>query len=332
MPRALMIEPDGDRMSTTVTEIPPDDLPGGNTLVEVLYSSVNYKDGLAITGKGRIVRGEFPFVPGIDLIGRVVETTSDRFEEGDLVIQNGWGLGEKRWGGFATHVRTRDEWLLRMPATMEPRNAAILGTGGYTAMLAVMALEDHHAAPGGEVVVTGASGGVGSVAIHILSRLGYSAVATTGKSEAHDYLRRLGAAAVEGRDTLSEGPSRPLESGRWDGAIDNVGGATLASLLARMAPGGTVASCGNAGGIALETTVLPFILRGVTLAGIDSNTCPNERREVAWKRLAETVDAAALEAIDGGTISLEELPEAAEKITRGEIRGRLVVQPGRERS
>ncbi|MDX1583110.1 MAG: MDR family oxidoreductase [Thermoanaerobaculia bacterium] len=328
MPRALMIDRADDGVTdASVREIELESLPEGDTLVEVLYSSLNYKDGLAITGKGKVVRGEYPFVPGIDLFGRVVQTTSASFAPGDPVIQNGWGMGEASWGGFSTHVRTKGDRLIPAPSGLELRDAAILGTAGYTAMLATMALEDHEIDRHGEVVVTGASGGVGSVAVHILAQLGYDVVASTGKTAAHDYLKRLGAAEIEDRETLSSGPARPLESGRWAGGIDNVGGATLGALIARTAPHGTIAACGNAGGFQLETTVLPFILRGVTLAGIDSNTCPNERREVAWKRLATIVTPEALESIDAGTVSLEELPEAAEKITRGEIQGRLVVKP-----
>ncbi len=208
---------------------------------------------------------------------------------------------------------------------MKPRDAAILGTAGYTAMLAVMALEDHGVRKD-DVVVSGASGGVGSVAVHILSKLGYRSIASTGKTDAHDYLERLGATGIEDRSGLSSGPGRALESARWAGAIDNVGGATLATIVAQTAAGGTIASCGNAGGVELQTTVLPFILRGVTLAGIDSNTCPNERREIAWKRLAELVTREALDLIDAGTLGLEDLPDAARKITRGEVRGRYVVE------
>lgn len=326
MIRALMIEPVEDAMTADVRELELDELPEGDTSIEVLFSSLNYKDGLAITGKGRIIRGDYPFIPGIDLVGRVLETSSNRVSVGDLVIQNGWGLGESHWGGFASHASVRAEWLVKLPKGMEPRDAAIIGTAGYTAMLAVMALEDHHV-PKREVVVSGASGGVGSVAVHLLSQLGYRPVASTGKRDAHDYLERLGATSVEDRGSLSAGPRRPLEAGRWAGAIDNVGGTTLATVIAGISPGGTVASCGNAGGIELHTTVLPFILRGVTLAGIDSNNCANERREIAWNRLAELVTRDALDLIDAGDLSLEELPGAAERITMGELRGRYVVTP-----
>lgn len=326
MARALMIEPADDTMTASVRDFDPFALTEGDTLVEVLFSSLNYKDGLAITGKAKVVRGGFPFVPGIDLVGRVLETTSDRFQRGSLVVQNGWGLGEKHWGGFATHVRTRSEWLVALPDSLKPRDAATIGTAGYTAMLAVMTLQDHQVASG-EIVVTGASGGVGSIAVHLLSRLGYRVIASTGKRGAHEYLESLGASGVEDRDALSNGASSPLESARWSGAVDNVGGSTLAAVIAQTRTGGTIASCGNAGGIELHTTVLPFILRGVTLAGIDSNTCPNHRRETAWKSLSEIVTRDALDAVHAGTLSLEDLPEAAETITRGQVRGRYVVEP-----
>lgn len=328
MIRALMIRPEGETMIAEVRAIDSDQMPAGDTTVEVLFSSLNYKDGLAITGKGRVVRGAFPFVPGIDLVGRVVETSDDRLSAGDLVVQNGWGLGESHWGGFATLVSTKAEWLVPLPEGLDPRDAAVIGTAGYTAMLAVMALEDHQT-PRGEILVSGASGGVGSVAVHLLSRLGYRPVASTGKQDAREYLERLGAAGVEDRASLSSGPERPLESARWAGAVDNVGGKTLASIIARTASGGTIASCGNAGGVELETTVLPFILRGVTLAGIDSNNCPSEHRERAWNRLSEIVTSEALESIDAGDLSLEDLPDAAERITRGEVRGRYVVDVSR---
>ncbi|MBW3671607.1 MAG: acryloyl-CoA reductase, partial [Acidobacteria bacterium] len=324
MIRALMIRPEAESMAAEIREIDPSAMPEGDTTVQVLFSSLNYKDGLAITGKGKIIRGDYPFVPGIDLIGRVAKTSADRFSVGDLVIQNGWGLGESHWGGFATEVRTRAEWLVPLPAGLNPRDAAIMGTAGYTAMLAVMALEDHHADKG-EVLVSGASGGLGSVAVHLLSRLGYRPVASTGKTGAHGYLRGLGAAEVEDRAAFSEGADRPMKSARWAGAIDNVGGRTLESIIAQTASGGTIASCGNAGGIELHTTVLPFILRGVTLAGIDSNFCPTLRRERAWKRLSEIVTNDALALIDAGDLSLEDLPDAAERITRGEIDPSFVI-------
>jgi acrylyl-CoA reductase (NADPH) len=325
--RALLIEPQDDRMTSRVEELDDDRLPEGDTTVEVLYSSINYKDGLAVSGKAPVVRGSWPFVPGIDLVGRVVRTSSDRFAEGDVVIQNGWGLGESHWGGFAERARIRSEWLVPLPEGLTPRDAALVGTAGYTAMLAVMALEDHGVSPeSGEIVVTGASGGVGSFAVHLLAILGYRVVASTGKPEADAYLRHLGAATVESRDTLSAGPGRPLESARWAGAVDNAGGPTLASVIARSSRGGCIAACGNASTHELTTTVLPFILRGVTLAGIDSNTCPSDRRERAWSRLAELVSGDALALIDAGEIGLDQIAEAAAAITSGTLCGRIVVR------
>jgi acrylyl-CoA reductase (NADPH) len=298
--------------------------------VDVLYSSLNYKDGLAITGKGKIIRGGFPAIPGIDLVGRVVESASAEYDAGDLVIGTGWNLGEVHGGGFTERQRVNADMLVPLPEGLAPRHAMTIGTAGFTAMLAVMALEEHGAQPGaGEVVVTGATGGAGSMAIALLARRGFNAVASTGSTEAHDYLTTLGAARIIGRDELGGGPARPMESETWEGAIDAVGGPTLASIIAQLRRHGSVASFGNAGGYKLETTVFPFILRGVNLLGIDSNECPTPRRKTAWAHLADLLDEAILETMTAEVIGLDDLPAAAERITDGQTQGRVVVEVSR---
>ena len=329
---ALFLTPTDDGMSAAVRAIEADALPEGDVLVDVLYSSLNYKDGLAVTGKGKIIRGDFPFVPGIDLVGRVKtravkDTGAEGFEPGDLVIQTGWGLGEYDWGGYAQQMRVQAKHLVPLPDGLTPKQAMIIGTAGYTAMLAVMALEDHGADPdaSGEIVVTGASGGAGSIAVALLGARGYDAVASTGTASAHDYLRALGASRIVDRSAFDEGPERPMQSAQWAGAIDAVGGQTLATIISELERHASVASFGNAGGHELHTTVFPFILRGVNLLGIDSNTCPNDRRRVAWQRLADLLTDAHFERLLNRTISLEEVPAASAEITRGEVRGRIVV-------
>ena len=289
------------------------------------YSSLNYKDGLAVTGQGKIVRGAYPFVPGIDLVGTVAESASDRWAVGDRVILTGWGTGEDRWGGYAEQARAKAEHLVRLPDGLSMQQAMAFGTAGFTAMLSVMALEGASVRPGeGPVAVTGASGGVGSLAVAILAALDYEVAAVTGTAAAHDYLRQLGAREILPRTDLSE-PGPPLAKGRWAGAVDSVGSDTLANLLATTMRHGAVAACGLAGGPELATTVYPFILRGVSLLGIDSNTCPPARRARAWERLASTVDAETLAAVTT-TIPLADVPAWAEKIVRGDTQGRVVVE------
>jgi acrylyl-CoA reductase (NADPH) len=323
--KALLLTQSDSGLDAAVTSVDESDLPEGDVLIDVAYSSLNYKDGLAVTGKGKIVRGEFPFVPGIDLAGTVAETESDRFEKGDEVILTGWGTGEDRWGGFAEYARASADHLVALPAGMSLKEAMTIGTAGFTSMLAVMALEEHGVTPDkGEVVVTGASGGAGSMAIAILSALGYDAVASTGTESAHDYLRALGAKRIVGRDEFGSGPERPMEKARWAGAIDAVGGPTLAALIAQTERHGSVASYGLAQSHELNTTVFPFILRGVNLLGIDSNTCPTERRIEAWQRLDDVLDSSTLESIQQ-TIGLGDVLDYSEKITRGETQGRIVV-------
>ena len=323
--KALLLTLSDSGLDASVQTVSESDLPDGDVLIDVAYSSLNYKDGLAVTGKGKIVRGAFPFVPGIDLAGTVAESASDRFRPGDEVILTGWGTGEDRWGGFAERARASSEHLVPLPDGMTLKEAMVVGTAGFTAMLAVMALEEHGVTPDrGEVVVTGASGGAGSLAVAILSALSYDAVASTGTEAAHDYLRRLGAARIVGRDAFEDGPQRPMEKARWAGAIDAVGGPTLAALIAQTERHGSVAAYGLAQSHELHTTVFPFILRGVNLLGIDSNTCPPERRREAWRRLDTALSSDTLDAIQQ-TIGLGEVIDYSEKITRGDTQGRVVV-------
>lgn len=317
---------DDDTLSADVREIGVEDLPEGKVLVSVLCSSLNYKDGLAITGKGNIIRGDFPFIPGIDLVGRVEASETAAFKPGDMVVQTGGGLGETRWGGYSQQQRVDTDWLVKLPRDLSPEQAMTIGTAGFTAMLSVMALEKQGLEKKrGEVLVTGASGGVGSMAVAILAHLGYSVAAATGSEDAHEYLRSLGADRIIGRDALAGGPKRPMESARWAGAVDTVGGDTLATVIAQMGRHGSMAACGNAGGFKLDTTVFPFILRGVNLLGIDSNTSSLEQRSAAWERLVSDLPKGALAQIQETVISLDELPAQSEKIVSGRIRGRVVV-------
>ncbi len=321
---ALLLERGDDGAThARITTLDDGQLPAGDVLVEVHYSSLNYKDGLAVTGKGKIVR-QFPFVPGIDFAGRVVESQSSDYALGDAVILTGWGVGERHWGGFSQRARVKSAWLTPLPQGMSLEQAMALGTAGFTAMLAVMALEAQGVTPStGKVLVTGAGGGVGSVAVALLARRGYEVHAATGRAETRDYLKGLGAAELVDRAALAE-KGKPLASEIWAGAIDNVGGQTLATVLSQMAYGGTVAAVGLAGGHELPTTVFPFILRGVTLVGIDSVMCPAVRRREAWGRLAEELDPALLATMTQ-VVPLDELPALAEAITQGQVRGRVVV-------
>lgn len=321
----LVDEIDGERTASVQT-LDADALPAGDTVVDVLYSSVNYKDALAVTGRGRILRGDLPMAPGIDLVGRVVSSESEDFSEGDLVIGTGWQLGEETWGGYTQRVRLDARKLVPLPDGLTPAQSMVVGTAGLTAMLSVMALEEHDVRPGGgEVLVTGASGGAGSMAVAFLGALGYDVAASTGSADAHDYLTDLGAARIVPRSDFDDGPSRPMESGQWAGAVDAVGGKTLATVIAQLERHGSVAAFGNAGGHVLETTVFPFILRGVNLLGIDSNTCPTERRLVAWTRIAGLLDDDRLDAMTNRTIGLDALPDVATEILDRGVRGRVIV-------
>lgn len=329
---ALILAREGGKTRSTITQLRRDDLPPGEVLVAVEYSSLNYKDGLAITGKGPIVRPQdFPMVPGIDFAGTVEESASPDYRPGDKVVLTGWGVGERHWGGLAQRARVQAGWLVPLPAGLTTRQAMGIGTAGFTAMLCIMALEERGLAPGEdqrEIAVTGAGGGVGGVAVAVLSHLGHNVTAITGRAEIHDYLRDLGARRIVGRDTLPVGRARPLESERWGGAIDTVGGDMLAALLATMAHNATVACCGNAGGVELSTTVFPFILRGVALVGVESVRCAPPRRRAAWSRLARDLPPAALDRMTQ-TAALADVPALAEQITQGRVRGRIVVDVNR---
>lgn len=321
--KALVAEERDGHTEVSEQSLPLDRLPEGDVLVRVAYSDLNYKDSLALTGQAKIIRS-FPMVPGIDFAGTVEESNSPAFHRGDEVILTGWGVGENHWGGFAQMARVRSDWLVPLPNGLSLLHAMGLGTAGFTAMLAIMALEGAGLTPGGrEVAVTGASGGVGSVAVATLGKLGYGVVAASGKPDAHDYLVALGARSIISREELQPAGG-PLASERWTGVVDTVGGDTLAGALRAVARGGAVAACGNAGGIALNTTVLPFILRGVSLLGIDSVMCPQGRRRRAWQRLATEMPREALERMIR-VIPLNEAPAVARDMLQGQTRGRIVV-------
>jgi acrylyl-CoA reductase (NADPH) len=324
--KALVLnQRDGQTVATLAT-LTDADLPPEAVLVAVDYSSLNYKDGLAITGKGKIVR-QFPMVPGIDLAGTVLESAAPAYQPGGGVVLTGWSVGERYWGGYAQRARVRAEWLTPLPDKLDSRQAMAIGTAGFTAMLCVMALEQAGVRPDAAkpVLMTGASGGVGSVAVALLARLGYRVTAATGRPENRDYLRELGAVEFVGREEMNA-PCRPLEAQRWAGVVDTVGGRVLARALAETDYGGAVAACGLAGGVDLPTTVMPFILRGVKLLGVDSVLCPPEPRRAAWARLARDLPAALLERMIQ-VVPLAETPRLAEAILAGQVRGRVVVDP-----
>lgn len=323
--KALVLESVQEGTSSSIQLLKTDVLPEGDTTVAVLYSSLNYKDALAVTGKGKIIRGAYPFVPGIDLAGRVIASSSNRFRAGDLVIGTGWGLGEHTWGGYSGVQRVHSEWLVPLPDGMTPEASMVVGTAGLTAMLGLMVLEKNGLKPGsGDVVVTGATGGVGSVAVCLLSAAGHRVVASTGSMDQTDYLRDLGAAEIIPRNELGGGPKQPLESGRWAGAIDSVGGATLAAILSSLRRHASVAACGLAGGSDLQTTVFPFILRGVNLLGVDSNTADYEDRIEAWTRISRLLSKEILLRIKE-VIPLSRVPEKSNELLEGKVRGRIVV-------
>jgi acrylyl-CoA reductase (NADPH) len=312
----------------SLVELSDADLPPEPVTVEVTYSSLNYKDGLAVTGSGKVVR-EFPMVCGIDLAGRVVASEVPSSSVGDEVLVTGFGLGETHPGGYSGRQRLRPEWLVRVPAELGARRAMAIGTAGLTAMLCVMVLEHDGLAPstGAEVLVTGAAGGVGSVAVALLSRLGYRVVASTGRPELEEYLRHLGAVELIGRAELAAGAARPLARERWAGVVDSVGSSTLAAAISQTVYGGTVAACGLAGGNDLATTVLPFILRGVKLAGVDSVQCPLDRRAVAWRRLAGLLPGDLIDELSE-VRPMSEIVALAGQVLAGEVRGRVVINPG----
>jgi acrylyl-CoA reductase (NADPH) len=321
--KAVLIEKDERGYRAEMVELPESRLPDGDVTVDVEFSTLNYKDGLAITGKGPIVRS-FPIVPGIDFAGVVSSSSDPTFAPGDRVILNGWGVGEQHWGGLAQRAKVKGDWLIKLPASMSSRRAMIIGTAGYTAMLSVMALENHGIRPtDGDVLVTGAGGGVGSVAIMLLHKLGFRVMASTGRPEEEPYLRSLGAAEVIDRSQLSQ-PGKPLQKERWIAAIDSVGSHTLANVCAGIKADGAVAACGMAQGLDFPASVAPFILRGVALFGINSVTRPRAERVVAWDRLASLLTEADLDktAVE---IGLGEVVGAASRLVGGQVRGRTVV-------
>lgn len=321
---ALLVSKSDDGQSAEWQQLTENDLMDGDVTVRVSHSTVNYKDGLAVTGKVPVIR-RWPMIPGIDLAGEVVSSSHPDFKSGDTVLANGWGLGEVHYGGYAQMARLSGDWLLPVPESLSPADTMAIGTAGYTAMLCVLSLEAHGLRPdSGPILVTGAAGGVGSVAIALLAKLGFNVIAGTGRPETHDYLRSLGAADFISRDELT-GTPRPLAKERWAGAIDVVGSTTLANVLSQTHYGGTVAACGLAQGMDLPTSVAPFILRGVTLAGIDSVMAPKEKRAEAWRRLASDLDLEKLRAMTE-TRPLKEVTDLAPEILAGKIRGRIVLE------
>lgn len=322
--KAIMVSRDEEKnQSVAVEQITIDDLMEGDVVVSIEATTVNYKDGLAITGKSPVVR-RWPMVPGIDFAGTVESSTHAKWKAGDKVILNGWGVGETHYGAYAAKARVNGDWLIALQDGMKPMDAMAIGTAGYTSMLSVLALENAGITPDkGPIIVTGASGGVGSVAVSILAKLGYHVIASTGRTSEEAYLKELGAAEIIDRAELSE-PGRPLGKERWAGGIDSVGSTTLANVLAQTQLNGAVAACGLAQGMDLPTSVAPFILRGVSLLGIDSVMAPIAKREEAWRRLASDLDAAKLASI-ATHIGFDDLIQSAHDILDGKIRGRVVV-------
>lgn len=323
--KALMLhEADGGKVEIRFEDLELARLPEGDVLVEVDYSTLNYKDGLVLKGLGKLVR-TYPHVPGVDFSGTVAESGHPDFKPGDRVVLNGWRVGELHWGGYAQMARVKGDWLVPLPAALTTRQAMAIGTAGYTSMLSVMALQAHGIDPGsGPILVTGAAGGVGSVAVAILARLGYRVAAVTGRPEAQAYLTDLGATEIVAREELADPPSRPLDKEHWAGCIDAVGGSMLARVLTQMQYRGSVAAVGLAGGSELNTTVIPFLLRGVNLLGIDSVMCPKAEREVAWQRLATDLPLDKLAEMEVDA-TLSDLPRLAGEILQGQVRGRVVV-------
>jgi acrylyl-CoA reductase (NADPH) len=322
--KGILIEKDANSYSATLKDIDDSLLPEGDVTVRVAYSSLNYKDCLAITGKAPIVR-RFPMIPGVDLAGTVEASSHPDYQVGDSVLLNGWGVGETHWGGLAQKARLKGEWLVPLPSAFSLRQAMAIGTAGYTAMLCVLALERYGITPEkGEILVTGAAGGVGGIAVAVLSKLGYRVVAVSGRMEEADYLKGLGASEVLGRAEFLS-PGKPLGKERWAGAVDAVGSHVLANVCSTTKYGGVVAACGLAGGMDFPATVAPFILRGVTLAGIDSVMCPRPARLEAWARLARDLDISRLDAISHRVIGLSEAISVAPSLLAGQVRGRVVV-------
>ncbi|MCB2078469.1 MAG: oxidoreductase [Novosphingobium sp.] len=323
---AIVIDKNDDGQTVTLQQLDEGQLPEGDVTIDVSYSTLNFKDGLAITGSSPVVR-KFPMVPGIDLVGTVTESSHADWKAGDTVVLNGWGVGEGHWGGLAQKARLNGDWLVPLPGAFTPAQAMAIGTAGYTAALCVDALVDWGITPGGEVLVTGATGGVGSVAIVLLKKAGFQVAALTGKMSEEAYLKGLGADTVIDRAELSE-RGKPLQRERWAGVVDTAGSYTLANACAQTKYGGAVAACGLAQGADFPATVMPFILRGVSLLGIDSVMAPKAPRLKAWERLAKDLDPASLESI-GQEIGLSEAIDAAKKFMTGEVKGRYIVNVNR---
>lgn len=322
--KALVLDQVDGKTKAEIKLLDESALPEGEVLIDVGYSSLNYKDGLAVTGKGPII-AEFPAVPGIDLVGRVVSSEDSRFPPGTEVVVTGWGVGERHWGGMAERARMKADWLVPLPDGMSPQLSMTIGTAGLTAMLCVMALAEAGVEPTqGPILVTGASGGVGSVAVTLLAKRGFHVVAGTGRPEEEPYLRNLGAAEIRLREEMATA-ARPLEKQRWAGVVDTVGSVVLARAIAETRYGGAVAACGLAGGSDLPTTVMPFILRNVRLQGVDSVSCPTDRRIRAWKALEQELEPDLIDDMVQ-EITLDQVPEYAERIVRGSVRGRTLVK------
>lgn len=322
--RALVVDKHGDQLTADIREVENVHLPEGDVTVDVVYSSLNYKDGLVLNGLGGLVK-TYPHVPGIDYAGTVSSSTHPNFTRGDRVIGTGFRVGEVRWGGYAQRASVSGDWLVSLPQSLSLYRAMSLGSAGLSAAIALRTLEEHGLHPNqGEVLITGASGGVGSFAVSLLTHLGYQVVALTGREENLDYLRQLGAKEILPRSELSSLTGKPLESARWAACIDSVGGPVLSRILAQTKPGGSTAAVGLAGGAALETSVIPFLLRGINLLGIDSVYYPNARRSEAWQRLADVIPEDAFDRITT-EVSLSDLPELGRSILAGQVRGRVVV-------
>jgi acrylyl-CoA reductase (NADPH) len=319
-----VLHEEGGKVVPRLESLDESRLPPGEVTVAVEYSTLNYKDGMILEGQGRLVR-TYPHIPGVDFAGTVLASDSPEFRPGDPVILTGWRVGELHWGGYAERARVPASFLVRRPDGLSARQAMAIGTAGFTAMLAVIALEKHGLVPeAGEVLVTGAAGGVGSIAVSLLSKLGYRVAAATGRPELRDYLTGLGAAELIDRAALAAKPTRPLDRERWAGTVDAVGGMTLATVLTQLKYRASVAACGLAGGSDLPATVIPFLLRGVNLLGIDSVMCPREERIEAWRRLARDLPLDKLEALTQ-TAPLADVPTLAPRILKGEVRGRIVI-------
>lgn len=326
--RALVLDEKDGKVAPSFRRVSDSDLPAGDVTVRVTHSTLNYKDGMIIHGLGRIVR-KYPHVPGIDFAGVVENSASPAFKPGDKVVLTGWRVGEWQWGGYAEKARVKSEWLVPLPQGMSPQQAMAIGTAGFTAMLAIMALERHGLKKdAGEVLVTGAGGGVGSVAVAILGKLGYNVTASTGRAETHEHLKNLGAKTIIGRAETVAPPGKPLVAERWAGCVDTVGGTVLAGVLPAMKYEASVAACGNAGGNDVPTSIIPFLLRGVNLLGIDSAVKPMPERREAWTRLVRDLPLDKLDAMTT-VIRLEDLPEWGGKILKGQVQGRVVVDLGR---